>query len=294
MSNDKQVITHTSAKLNVQASTPIQRLRNNLTNPEGAFIGSVLKYYSNNKIEALKFATAAVEYIRKTPKLMETDPVSLMAAFVQSAFFRFMPSGISGEAYIIPYGKEARFQIGYKGWVTLYYRTGKVSLITANIVYENDEFDFREGLNADLIHKPVFGKPKGKPIGVYTIFIMTDGVKSFKVLDRESVMAIKELSKAKDSKESPWNSDKDPELWMWKKTCVIQHGKLMPTTEEIQQALEKDFEGEGLDRGRLDPMGPAVGPAIHQPEAIEPPKEKTKQEEEMPEFDDEHQNDINY
>lgn len=252
---------------NVRPPTDIEKLRNNM---DGEFLKTVESYYRGNKDEALAFKTASVDYVRKVPKLLETNRISLLSALVQAAQFRFMPSGVAGECYIIPYGSEAKFQLGYQGLITLLYRTGKVKAISANIIYKNDEFDYQEGLEAKLYHKPaLFGVPKGEPIGVYAVAQMTAGAKTFKVMDKDAVMDIKGLSKAKGSKDSPWNSDKDPELWMWKKTCLIQLAKLLPKTGEIQRAMEVDFEGEGMDRGSLDVGGMAVGKSFHDPIALQ-------------------------
>lgn len=256
--------THIATQPNKRPPTDIEVVRKQM---EGEFINTVKNYYQGNEQEALRFKTAAVDYIRKVPKLLACNRISLLSAFVQIAQFRFLPSGVNGEAYVIPYGDEAKFQLGYQGIVTLLYRSGKVNAITANIIYKNDKFDYQEGLEAHLVHKPaMFGDEKGEPIGVYTIAQMKNGSKTFKVMDKEAIMGIKALSKAKASKESPWNSDKDPELWMWKKTCLIQHAKLLPKTQELQQAIEADYEGEGIDRPHLDAGGPAVGKAFHEPE----------------------------
>ncbi len=229
----------------------------------GDYLKQVTNFYGGNNEEALRFMTASIEYVRRVPKLLETDKTSLLLALVQAAQFRFMPSGVSGEAYIIPYGREAKFQIGYQGIVTLLYRTNKISGLTANIVYANDEFSYAEGLETHLIHKPAFfGKEKGEAIGVYTVASMSDGTKTFKVMDKAGIMALKNMSKAKNAKESPWNSN-DPELWMWKKTCLIQHAKLLPKTQELHKAIEKDYEGEGMEKPHFDAGGPGVGRAFH-------------------------------
>lgn len=266
MSNEPTIQTHAVTTPNVRPATDIEVLRKHM---EGEFIKTVQNYFRGNEQEALMFKTASVDYVRRVPKLLECDRISLLSAFVQAAQFRFMPSGVNGEAYIIPYGKEAKFQLGYQGIVTLLYRTGQVVSITANIIYKNDDFDYQEGLDAHLVHKPaMFGKDKGEPIGAYTVAQMKGGSKTFKVMDREAIMGIKDLSKAKGSKESPWNSDKDPEMWMWKKTCLIQHAKLLPKTQELQQAIEADFDGEGLERPQLDAGGLAVGRSFHDPAAL--------------------------
>ncbi len=244
-----------------KAATPIDALRIQM---EGEFEKTIAAYYKGNTRESLAFRTAAIDYVRRVPKLLEVTRISLLSALVQAAQFQFMPSGVMGESYIIPYKTEAKFQIGYQGIITLLYRTNKVKGITAQIVYANDEFNYEEGLNPILYHKPApFGKKRGEAIGVYTVAQLEGGAKTFKVMDKDAVMGIKELSKAKNSAESPWNSDKDPELWMWKKTCLIQHAKTLPKTPELQRAIELDYEGEGLEKGDFKPDGVATGKAPH-------------------------------
>lgn len=257
--------THIATTPNKKPVAPIDQLKVALFQ-DG--MKQVVNYYGGNEDEAKRFLTAAIEYVRRVPKLLECDRTSLMMAFVQSAQFRFMPSGVGGEAYVIPYGREAKFQLGYQGIVTLLYRTGKIKGISSMIIFENDIFEYEEGLEAKLIHKPIMfsNKPKGKAIGVYTVAQMSGGAKTFKVMDEDAIMQIKELSKAKGSKESPWNSDKDPEMWMWKKTCLIQHAKLLPKTQELQKAIEEDYKGEGMDKGNLDVGGIATARALHSPE----------------------------
>lgn len=261
MAENKKPDTHVTTTPNKRPLTQIEKLKVDMAKD---YLVQVQNFYGGNKEEALRFMSAAIEYVRRVPKLLETDKLSLMNAFVQVAQFRFMPSGVSGEAYIIPYGTEAKFQLGYQGIVTLLYRTGKIVGITSNIIYQNDKFEYEEGLHAKLVHKPaMFGTKKGEPIGVYTVAEMQGGAKTFKVMDKDAIMGIKNLSKAKGSKESPWNSDKDPEMWMWKKTCLIQHAKLLPKTQELQKAIEADYAGEGMEKPHLDAGGPAVGRAFH-------------------------------
>lgn len=272
---DKGPATHAVATTPTGPATKLDKVKSTLA---GDALRQITNYYNGNHEAALAFATAAIEYVRKVPKLLDCDRTSLVMAIVTAAQFRFMPSNVAGEAYIIPYGTEAKFQIGYQGYVTLLYRTGKIATIMANIVYEHDHFVHEEGLEPRLEHKPAkFGKERGEPIGVYTVVEMKGGAKTFKVMDRDEVMAIKEMSKAKAKKDSPWNSG-DPELWMWKKTCLIQHAKLLPKTPDLTRAMEVDFEGEGMEAPRLDAGGIAARPAHHDPAKIAPlPKEDVKE-----------------
>lgn len=254
--------THAVTTPNKRPPMPIEILRNNL---EGEFMNTATAHFQGNKELALSFKTACVDYVRKVPKLLECDRVSLMSALVIAAQFRFMPSGVSGECSIIPYGKEAKFQLGYQGLITLMWRTGKIKSIKALLVYSNETFEYSEGLETRLVHIPTkFGEKRGEPIGVYAVAETTTGGRLFNVMSEDQVMAIKDMSKAKDRPDSPWNS-KDPEKWMWKKTCLIQLAKLLPKTQELQRAIEKDYEGEGADRPLFDAGGAATAKANHSP-----------------------------
>lgn len=260
--------THAVTTPNKRPATPIEVLRANLS---GQVFDDITANFGNPK-DAAAFKVAAIDYVRRMPKLLECNRISLLSAFVNLAQFRFMPMGVNGQGYIIPYGSEAKFQIGYQGYVDLFYRAG-VKSVKALVVYSNEHFRYEEGLETLLEHTPTkFGEKKGDPVGVYAVAVTPTGGKVFKVMSRDEVMAIKNMSKAKDKKDSPWNSG-DPEMWMWKKTCLIQLAKLLPKSIEIQRAIELDYEGEGADRPTLDAGGPAVGRASHAPEPIREPSE---------------------
>ena len=112
--------------------------------------------------------------------------------------------------------------------------------INADIVYENDEFDYQSGLNPTLLHRPKVFEDRGKPIGCYAVATLPSGERAFKVLSKTDVMKFKEFSKSKDSKFSPWNPDNDPELSMWRKTAIKQLAKFLPKNSTIFEAFEKD------------------------------------------------------
>lgn len=90
-------------------------------------------------------------------------------------------------AYIIPYNRsakvngewqqiaEAQVIVGYRGMIQLAYRSGQVANIEPFIVYENDNFEWIAGSNAQIIHKPKWGGERGKITGYYIVVTMKDG-----------------------------------------------------------------------------------------------------------------------
>ena len=94
-------------------------------------------------------------------------------------------------------------------------------------------------------------------------------------MDKQGILGIKELSKSQESKESPWNSDKDPENWMWK-DMFDPARKTITEDPGIADAIEKDYEGREWIEGHLDAGGPAVGKISHPSETVDAEVEQTK------------------
>lgn len=245
-----------------QRTTPIDTLKKEMV---GDYQKQVVNYFNGDKEKAMRFMSAAVYSVQKNPKLLECDKTSLLQAFMSCAEFQLFPSNVAGEAFIIPYKGKAQFQLGYQGIITLIWRAG--INVRSQIVYEDDEFHYEEGLNSQLIHKPnIFKKNRGKAIGVYAVATLNNGQQVHQVLSADDVLAFKEFSQAKGSEFSPWNSKSDPELWMWRKTCIKQLAKTLPKTEILHKAIAKDNEESTIQKASLDALGPATGKALHVPD----------------------------
>ncbi|MBX7450395.1 recombinase RecT [Mycolicibacterium sp. 3033] len=148
--------------------------------------------------------------------------------------------GPLGEAHLVPFrdGKSGDYIVqfipGYKGLVKLAWQSGQMADIWAEVVYENDEFDYTLGLNRDLVHKPA-RTVRGKPVYVYAVAKLKDGGTPFVVLAVEEVESIRSRSKA--GKNGPWVTD-----WaaMAKKTAVKQLAKWLPLSSEFASAITLD------------------------------------------------------
>ena len=197
-----------------------------------------IENFFNNNDKSLKFLSSVVSAIQRTPELLNCDQTSVIISFLKVAELGFMPSDVSGEAYVLPYGGKAQFQLGYQGLVTLFYRAG-VKSIAAEIVKKNDEFSYKNGV---LEHNPdMFSDDRGEPIGAYVVIELQAGGKITKVMSKKEIMHIgQSFSKSFKTSFTPWKSANDPELWMWKKTVLKQAAKLVPKNETIFKAIAED------------------------------------------------------
>lgn len=206
----------------------------------------------------------ALTAIQKTPALAECDQRSLIGAIVQAAELGLEPNTPLGHAYLIPYKNnkngyrlEAQLQIGYRGFIALARRSGEVSSISAEIVYEKDQFEVNYGTNRSLTHKPLLNtKDRGRKLGVYAVVVFKDGFQDFEYMDDIEINAIRARSKSGDS--GPWKTDENE---MWKKTPIRRLAKRLPLSIEDSALLKAAVTDEYNDTGFGESLLPELPPA---------------------------------
>ncbi len=175
--------------------------------------------------------------IRRTPKLLECDQMSLLGAVMEAAQLGLEPDGVLGHAYLVPYGKKVQLIPGYKGLIDLARRSGNVESIQARAVYEGDEFDFAYGDTPFLTHKPT--ADPGELLAVYAIAKLKGGETVFEVMWRTQVETIRKRSMAANN--GPWVTDYDE---MARKTAVRRLVKYLPLSAEVARAVTLDDMAE--------------------------------------------------
>jgi len=214
--------------------------------------------FFKDKDKALSFLSGVISATQRNPKLLDCTPTSVINSFMKMAELRLMPSDVSGEAFVIPFNNkkkdgvqwvsvmEAQFQLGYKGLVTLFFRAG-IKRIYADVIRENDKYSL---INGELVHEIDMLKSKkdrGAWIGAYGRIILPSGEEAVKFMNREDILEhAKKFSKSYTTDKSPWKEENDPELWMPKKTVLIQMSKLVPKSDEIINAIGEDNKGSKI------------------------------------------------
>ena len=188
-----------------------------------------------------RFTRMVLSAVSANKDLAACETRSFLAAMMQAAQLGLEPNTPLGQAYIIPYRDhgvlKAQFQLGYKGMIDLAYRSNQVSVIDAQVVYENDEFDYELGLEPKLKHKPALSN-RGKPILYYAMFRTKDGGYGFQVMSYDDCMAhAKKYSKAYNGGFSPWTSNFDE---MAKKTVLKKVLKYAPLKSDFLRGLTAD------------------------------------------------------
>lgn len=184
-----------------------------------------------------RFARIAMTAVRNNPALQKCNPASFLAALMHSAQLGLEPNTPLGQAYLIPYGNEVQFQIGYPGLLTLAYRTGEYKQIYAMQVYAGDEFEYEFGLEPKLVHKPS-GTPTGEPPHYYAVYRLVNGGYGFAVMSRQEVEQHRDrFSPSAKRGKSPWVTDFDA---MALKTVLKKALKYAPKSVEFASAISSD------------------------------------------------------
>lgn len=166
---------------------------------------------------------ALIRQIEKNPKLMECTPESLLECVIKAAECGFEIGGPDDHCYLIPYGKQAQLQAGWKGMVYRLVQAHAASHIFADVICENDEFRVISGTKRELIHVPA-PTNRGKVIKAYAVAILPNGITDFEVLDADDLDAIEKAAlRISNGKPSPaWQFFKKE---MQKKSAIKRLGK---------------------------------------------------------------------
>jgi recombination protein RecT len=188
------------------------------------------------QLGAERFARIVTTEIRRTPKLLECSPESLLGAIMLSAQLGLEP-GPLGHVYLVPFKRQVEFIIGYRGMIDLAYRSGLVKDVAAELVREGDEFTYREGTRPVLDHVPA-GAPGERPvIASYAVARLRTGGAPFVVTYQEDWDRAKAKSAAGSKGLGPWATDEDA---MRRKTSVRRLQPLLPQSPVWAQAVERD------------------------------------------------------
>lgn len=188
-----------------------------------------------------RMARIALTIIRKNQTLQQCNPVSLFGAIIQASQLG-LEVGI--HAHLVPFNntrkktKEVQMIPDYRGLMHLARNSGDISIFTAAVVREHDQFDYQYGTAQFLHHKPAKTQ-RGNIIGAYAIAKFKGGDYQFDYMTKEDVDEIRNRSKAKD--DGPWVTDYAA---MAMKTVIKRLCKLLPVSVELQTAVSMDDKAE--------------------------------------------------
>ena len=188
-----------------------------------------------------RFTRIVLSALSTNPKLGECTPQSFLGAMMTAAQLGVEPNTPLGQAYLLPYWNsrnncyECQFQLGYKGLLDLAYRSGDISVVQSQVVYENDEFSYSYGLEPELKHIPAKAD-RGDPTHVYAVFRTQSDGYGYEVASIEDIR-VHAQRYSKSFGNGPWQTNFEE---MAKKTVLKRVLKYAPLKSEFVRKLVQD------------------------------------------------------
>lgn len=219
----------------------------------------------------------ANQAIMRTPNLKDVPIMELLGAIILLASVGLEPNTPLGHAHLIPFAKRGKVfnadtqreewkvigyrvevVIGYSGYIALAYRSGQVSRIHADVVYEGDEFSFEYGSHAHLRHKPT-GARNRKPLFAYCHAKLEPAGEEFMVWPWEQVLLSRNNSQGYQQALKAYNRNPKSPQWLMNpwvahphqmaaKTLVRAIRNYIPMSLELVRAMAIETAGnKGVD-----------------------------------------------
>jgi recombination protein RecT len=227
----------------------IQTFKSQLSSYEKQILPDLL---DKHNISPQQFVQIVLSEIKKSEKLLQAfieNPSSMFASILAGAEIGLIPSDMIGEFYLIPRnvkGSDGKYKetvtplVGYKGLVNILLRSGDITRIHTEVVYEGDVFEPVYGLEPNIIHKPNFEVPRtaNKIRYAYAVAKTKSGEYQFAVLTRAEIEGIKNLAKYEN--DLYFNDKMGINRWMEKKAALIQLSKMLPKDYYSKKAINMD------------------------------------------------------
>tara|TARA_Y100001963_G_scaffold145080_1_gene218173 strand:- start:728 stop:1678 length:951 start_codon:yes stop_codon:yes gene_type:complete len=216
------------------------------------------------------YETVASE-VQKNKRLQECTIESILDSVKQACYLGLEPSSVSGEAYLVPYGKQCTLVIGYKGQLELMYKGGHVISCWAYPIYESDlpNVDIQLGTSPQVKHSPTLTGNRGELVAVYACAEIPNSSQiKFELMTREECDRIKSKSGGAHSKQHPWNTHYEA---MCLKSVIKKMSKTISKKENhyAERLNYASVSAEDTGEGQTITLGSSDFQTVTQEEEIE-------------------------
>jgi recombination protein RecT len=183
-----------------------------------------------------KFRQVVLAAIRQKPDLLKCNQSSLFSACLNAAQDGLLPDGREGA--IVPRKGIAVWQPMIGGIFKRLKSGGSVASLSANVVYDGEEFAVMLGDEDRIVHRrDVSLVRRGQEVAVYAIARLKDGTAEREIMTWEQVEAVRQASAMPNS--GPWTDWPDE---MARKTVIRRLSKRLPVLDPADEALQRTIQ----------------------------------------------------
>lgn len=226
-----------------------------------------------------RFIAAISSAVATNPGLQECDAGTILSGALLGEALNLSPSPQLGQYYLVPFnsknGKQAQFQLGYKGYIQLAIRSGQYKKLNVLAIKKGElvRYDpLNEEIEVNLIDDEV-ERENAETVGYYAMFEYTNGFRktlywSKSKMEKHALKYSKGYAARKGY--TFWEKDFDGMAYKTMLRQLISKWGIMST--EMQEVLEKDMtviNQDGTYEYVDNEETPIVEPIIQQEEIEE-------------------------
>lgn len=195
-----------------------------------------------------RFIAAISSAVATNPGLQECDAGTILSGALLGEALNLSPSPQLGQYYLVPFnsknGKQAQFQLGYKGYIQLAIRSGQYKKLNVLAIKKGElvRYDpLNEEIEVNLIDDEI-ERENAETVGYYAMFEYTNGFRktmywSKAKMEKHALKYSKGYAARKGY--TFWEKDFDGMAYKTMLRQLISKWGIMST--EMQEVLEKDM-----------------------------------------------------
>ena len=235
-----------------------------------------------------RFISSIVSAVNANESLKKCTPQSIFSAALLGESLKLSPSPQLGQYYLVPFngtekGKNAQFQLGYKGYIQLAIRSGQYKKLNVLAIKEGElvRFDpLTEEIEVNLIEDEEV-REEARTIGYYAMFEYTNGFRKAIYWSKKKMEAhAKKYSKSYCKSSSVWQTNFDAMAYKTMLRQLISKWGIMSI--DMVSALDADMAVINED-GTKNYVDNASYTESNKEDVIEVKEVKVEQETEIPE-----------
>lgn len=155
-----------------------------------------LATYARNSVKPAAMIRLAVYEFANSEWLQRCAPETVYASLITAAQLGLEPSGVRGEAYLVPFKGKCTLIPGWRGLIKLALRSKAVKSVYAHVVYVGDDFAVRLGTDVHIHHVPALNTSdeQREVIAAYAVAILENGERDIEVMDRYELDKLRQFA----------------------------------------------------------------------------------------------------
>lgn len=154
-----------------------------------------LAQYARNNVSPATMIRLAVYQFANDDKLAKCRPETFYTALITAAQLGLEPSGVRGEAYLVPFKGSVSLIPGWRGLIKLALRSKAVRSIYSHVVREGDDFAVFLGTETKIHHQPMIGGGDDREvIAAYAVAVLENGERDVEVMDAADLKRVRDFA----------------------------------------------------------------------------------------------------